>query len=126
MSLTVHVKGPAVFPMRCVRCMSTDCKVNKFTDSADAVIAGISVSATIEIPICDQCHRAARPWMIGFWFFLACMIVAGIPFVIAQDNHQPIPTLVPLEIMLCLILSLVCGLVARIKAPVRLVANKID
>lgn len=110
--------------MRCVRCMSEDVSVRKFTDSANAGV--VSVIATIQIPVCAACHKASKPWWIGFAILLTVFFISGIPFAIAQDKHVAIPKIIPILMFLPLVGAILCSFTACRRAPVRLVPNKID
>ena len=110
--------------MRCVHCMSEDVSIQKFTDVTDAGV--VSVMATIEIPVCESCRKAARPWWIAFGSLFGVFLLAGIPFAIAQDKHMDIPKVIPILMFVPFIASLICLMVARRREPVRLVPNKID
>ena len=124
MATTIHVKRPARFPKLCVRCMSEQAEMRKFTDTAHGGV--VSVTATLDIPVCDPCWKAARPWWIAGGSLLALFLASAIPFVIAQDKHVQIPKIIPTAMLLLMIGSVVCFFVARRRSPVRLVPTKID
>jgi len=54
------------------------------------------------------------------------MIGGGIPMALAQDKHEPVHPLYLATVLLGLLGATVCALIARKKAPVKLVPNKID
>ena len=124
MAATIHVKRPATFPALCVRCMSAEAQLRKFTDTADAGI--VSVTTTLEIPVCEQCWKASRPWWISAGVSLVLFLASGVPFAIAQDNHAEIPKIIPISMLLLMVGSCLCFVVARRRAPLRLVPTKID
>ena|SRR5258705_1624093 len=124
MATTVHVKRPATFPKQCVRCISDDAQMRRFTETAHGGV--VSVTATLDIPVCDQCWRAPRPWWITGGILLVLFLVSGIPFAIAQDKHADIPKVIPIAMLLLMAGCLVCFFVARRRGPVRLVPTKID
>jgi len=96
MATTIHVKRPARFPKLCVRCMSEQAEMRKFTDTAHGGV--VSVTATLDIPVCDPCWKAARPWWIAGGSLLALFLASAIPFAIAQDKHVQIPKIIPMAI----------------------------
>lgn len=104
--------------------MSDQASIRKFTDSADAGV--VSVVATIEVPVCDKCWKAANPWWIGFVTLLGLVFISAIPFAIAQDKHVNIPKFISILLLIVIFAAVGCALMARRRAPVRLVPNKID
>ena len=124
MATTIHAKRPAVFPKRCVHCMSEQAEMRKFTDTAQGGV--VTVTAMLEIPVCDQCWRAPRPWWIAGGILLVLFLAAGVPFAIAQDKHADIPKIIPIAMLLLMVGSVACFFVARRRGPVRLVPTKID
>lgn len=124
MATTIHAKRPAAFPKQCVRCLSEQAEMRKFTDTAHGGV--VTVTATLEIPVCDQCWRAPRPWWIAGGILLVLFLASGIPFAIAQDKHADIPKIVHIAMLLLMVGFVICFFVARKRAPVRLVPTKID
>jgi len=124
MATTIHVKRPVSFPKQCVRCMAEDAKMRKFTDTAHGGV--VSVTATLDIPVCDQCWRAPRPCWIAGGILLVLFLAAGVPFAIAQDKHAEIPKVIPIAMLLLMVGCAGCFFVAQRRAPVRLVPTKID
>ena len=84
------------------------------------------MTATLDIPVCDQCWRASRPWWIAGGVLLVLFLAAGVPFAIAQDKHAEIPKVIPIAMLLLVVGCVVCFFVARRRAPVRLVPTRID
>ncbi len=98
--------------------------MRKFTDTAHG--GAVSVTATLEIPVCDQCWKAPRRWWITAGILLGLFLASGVPFAIAQDKHADIPKVIPIAMLMLMAGFLVCFVVARRRAPVRLVPTKID
>lgn len=124
MVATIHVGRPAIFPNRCVRCMSADVHMRTFTDTADAVV--VTVVSSLEIPVCDQCWKAPRRWWIGAGTLFFLFLASGVPFALAQDKHVSIPRVIPILILLLMAGFCACLFIARRRAPVKLVPTKID
>ena len=104
--------------------MAEDAPMRKFTDTAHGGV--VNVTATLDIPVCDQCWRAPRPWWIAGGVLLALFLASGVPIAIAQDKHADIPKFIPIVMLLFMAASVVCFFVARRRSPVRLVPTKID
>ncbi len=104
--------------------MSEDASIRKFTDTADGVV--VSVTAMLEIPVCDRCWIAPHRWWIAGGILLVLFLASGVPFAIAQDKHAVIPKIIPILMLLLMLGSALCFVVARRRAPVRLVPTKID
>src|SRR5262245_48674981 len=98
MATTIHAKRPAAFPKPCVRCMSGNAEMRKVTDAVSGGV--VVVTATLEIPVCDQCWKAPRLWSIAAGIFFALSIAFGIPFAIAQDKHVEIPKFITFTLLL--------------------------
>ncbi len=104
--------------------MSSEFLVRRFTDSASGGV--VTVTATTEIPVCDRCWKASKPWWIAFAVCLGSVFLGGIPFAIAQDKHVDIPKGFAILLLLGIAAAVWCGFVAKRRSPVRLVPNKID
>ena len=104
--------------------MSEQAEMRKFTDTAHGGV--VSVAATLDIPVCDHCWRASRPWWIAGGILLVLFLASGVPFAIAQDKHADIPKIIPIAMLLLMVGCVVCFFIARRRAPVRLVPTKID
>jgi hypothetical protein len=104
--------------------MSEQAEMRKFTDTAHGGV--VTVTAMLEIPVCDQCWRAPRPWWIAGGILLVLFLASGVPFAIAQDKHADIPKIIPIAMLLLMVGSVACFFVARRRGPVRLVPTKID
>jgi hypothetical protein len=104
--------------------MSSEFSVRKFTDSASGGV--VTVIATTEIPVCDKCWKASKPWWIAFAVCLASAFIGVIPFAIAQDKHVDIPKVFAFVLLGAIAAALGCAFIARRHSPVRLVPNKID
>src|SRR5690242_15335028 len=124
MATAIHVKRPVNFPKQCVRCMSEQVETRKFTDTAHGGV--VIVTATLDIPVCDRCWRAPRPWWTAGGILLVLFLASGVLFAIAQDKHANIPKIIPIAMLFLMAGSVVCFFVARRRAPVRLVPTKID
>ena len=104
--------------------MSSEFSVRKFTDSATGGI--VTVTATTEIPVCDRCWNASKPWWIGFVVCLGSVFIGVIPFALAQDKHIAIPQVFAILLLLGIAAAVWCGFMAKRRTPVRLVPSKID
>lgn len=104
--------------------MSNEFKMRKFTDSANAVV--VEVIATTEIPVCEKCWKASKPWWLGFAICLGSVFLAGIPFAMAQDKHLAIPKVIPILMLAVIATAIFCGIKAKSSSPVRLIPGKID
>ncbi len=122
MSTLIHADTPVVFPAKCIRCMSEEHNIEKFTDTTSGGLASFTV--TVEIPICKACKCAPKKWKVGFVIFLLIFFASGIPFAIAQDNQVTIPKFISVLMLMPMVGALLCAAISRIKAPVRLVANR--
>ena len=98
--------------------------MRKFTDIAHGGV--VSVTAMLEIPVCDQCWTSSRRWWITAGIFLGLFLASGVPFAIAQDKHADIPKVISIAMLMLMAGFLVCFVVARRCALVRLVLIKID
>ena len=98
--------------------------MRKFTDTASGGV--VNVTATLEIPVCEHCWKAPRRWWIATGILLVLFIASGIPFAIAQDNHADIPKVIPTLMLLLIVGSTLCFVIAHRHAPVRLIPSKID
>ena len=84
------------------------------------------MTATTEIPVCDRCWNASKPWWIAFAICLGSVFLAGIPFAIAQDKHVDIPKAFAILLLLGIAATIGCGFIAKRRSSVRLVPSKID
>ncbi|MEI6392584.1 MAG: hypothetical protein WCT12_15945 [Verrucomicrobiota bacterium] len=99
-----------------------------FLDDVDRqdFLKTLAEACQLEIPVCDQCWRAPRPWWIAGGILLVLFLASGVPFAIAQDKHADIPKIIPIAMLLLMVGSVACFFVARRRGPVRLVPTKID
>lgn len=82
--------------------------------------------ATTEIPVCDKCWKASKPWWIAFTVCLGSAFIGGILFAIAQDKHVAIPKVFAFVLLAAIAAAVGCAFIAGRRSPVRLVPNKID
>ena len=98
--------------------------MRKFTDTASGGV--VSVTAMLEIPVCERCWKAPRRWWNAAGILFVLSIGFGVPVAISQEKHTDIPRIIPILSLLLMAGSAMCIVVARRHTPVRLVPTKID